>query len=249
MKILFTSDVHENMDAFNSFSNHLISDDFDVGVIAGDLTEYDLTLKEISSTPGVEDDDLLEELYDPEDTIDELNERVIQYRKNKNTPLYKAVKYKEIQIRKILKKSKKPVIIVPGNHDVSEWHSCKIIHNVHNKPFKYNNYNFIGYRYTNLEIDPKKEYKDVKNLENKITHNTILVTHAPPYGILDKSYRGNNSGSKELLKLYKNNNVILHLFGHIHHSFGYYGKAANGSYMKGKKLIGVDTETMKYEFS
>lgn len=248
MKILFTSDLHENMNAFESFSDHLINEEFDVGVISGDLGEYLFTLNDLRATPGVEEDDLLEELYDPEDTIEELDKRVVEYRKNKTTPLYKATKMKELELRKILRKSKKPIIIVPGNHDLSEWRSCQIIHNVHNKEFKYGKYTFLGYRFTNLEISPEKENRDIEKLKSKIVKDTILVTHAPPFGILDKSYRGVYSGSKEIRKLYDNDNIILHLFGHIHHSFGYQGKAANGAYHKGKRFIGIDLEKLLFKY-
>jgi predicted nucleotidyltransferase len=93
MKILFTSDIHEDLVAYDRFVYLLKERNYDIGIISGDLMEYDLTIKEMESTPGVHSDDLLEELYDPEDSIDDLNERVIRYRKNRNTPLYKTIKY------------------------------------------------------------------------------------------------------------------------------------------------------------
>lgn len=52
----------------------------------------------------------------------------------------------------------------------------------------------------------------------------VLVTHGPPYGILDQAYPEANSeflGCEELLKRVKQlPNLTHHFFGHIHGSFG-----------------------------
>ena len=47
----------------------------------------------------------------------------------------------------------------------------------------------------------------------------ILITHAPPYGILD-SDEGVNYGSEKLLEKLITLNLKAHLFGHIHSSHG-----------------------------
>ena len=44
----------------------------------------------------------------------------------------------------------------------------------------------------------------------------ILVTHGPPFGILDKTNEGKNAGSELLLKEVLRLKPKLHLFGHIH---------------------------------
>jgi Icc-related predicted phosphoesterase len=50
----------------------------------------------------------------------------------------------------------------------------------------------------------------------------ILVTHGPPYGVLDRTVRGECVGSKSLqMKLYTSfPNLKLHVFGHIHEAYG-----------------------------
>ena len=53
----------------------------------------------------------------------------------------------------------------------------------------------------------------------------ILLTHCPPYGILDKTEQGDRVGSMELMKRVNQINTKLHVFGHIHNS---YGKQTNG---------------------
>lgn len=51
----------------------------------------------------------------------------------------------------------------------------------------------------------------------------ILITHGPPKGILDKSYNGTECGCDNLLDCVKNRvKPRLHIFGHIHESYGYY---------------------------
>lgn len=55
----------------------------------------------------------------------------------------------------------------------------------------------------------------------KIPKDTdILVTHGPPYGILDKSIRMDNCGSVALDMLTYTNPLKLHIFGHIHEAYG-----------------------------
>ncbi len=53
----------------------------------------------------------------------------------------------------------------------------------------------------------------------------ILITHTPPYGILDKSSRGLSLGCEMLLDRLKVVQPKFHIFGHIHAS---YGRESNG---------------------
>ncbi|GAB4027137.1 metallophosphatase domain-containing protein [Spirosoma koreense] len=57
----------------------------------------------------------------------------------------------------------------------------------------------------------------------RIPANTdILVTHCPPYGILDKNEVGSEEGCKDLLKAVKKRiKPRLHVFGHIHSGYGH----------------------------
>jgi len=49
----------------------------------------------------------------------------------------------------------------------------------------------------------------------------ILITHCPPYGILDEDgFKGERCGSDTLLHRVKQIKPYLHVFGHIHHSYG-----------------------------
>jgi Icc-related predicted phosphoesterase len=49
----------------------------------------------------------------------------------------------------------------------------------------------------------------------------VLITHGPPYGILDEVSRGENVGSCSLLEEVKRKKPRFHVFGHIHEARGY----------------------------
>jgi len=56
---------------------------------------------------------------------------------------------------------------------------------------------------------------------NKIPADTdILITHGPPYGILDETETCFNAGCKNLLKKIEAINLKHHIFGHIHEAYG-----------------------------
>ncbi len=48
----------------------------------------------------------------------------------------------------------------------------------------------------------------------------ILITHTPPHGILDRSRSGKSLGCEELSKRLRALQVKVHIFGHIHASYG-----------------------------
>ena len=54
----------------------------------------------------------------------------------------------------------------------------------------------------------------------------VLITHTPPFGILDKTKAGVNAGCKALLKEVKERiRPKVHIFGHIHDGYGIYKEA------------------------
>ena len=56
----------------------------------------------------------------------------------------------------------------------------------------------------------------------RIPHDIdILITHSPPYGILDNTIEDENVGSGSLsIALINRPRIIMHIFGHIHESYG-----------------------------
>jgi len=62
---------------------------------------------------------------------------------------------------------------------------------------------------------------DPERLWDHLPENTdVLVTHGPPYGILDRAYNGHRFGDKDLMKRVHLVRPRLHLFGHIHEQNG-----------------------------
>lgn len=48
----------------------------------------------------------------------------------------------------------------------------------------------------------------------------ILITHGPPFGILDRTISNHNAGCEMLLKKVNQIKPTLHVFGHIHEGYG-----------------------------
>jgi Icc-related predicted phosphoesterase len=71
----------------------------------------------------------------------------------------------------------------------------------------------------------------------------ILVTHGPPFGILDVSSYGNvNAGCELLLEAVKVKKPKIHIFGHIHSGFGY-------QYVDGTHYINASMLDERYNYS
>ena len=68
--------------------------------------------------------------------------------------------------------------------------------------------------FTGSEEDLKQKYEEIP------TDIDILITHSPPYGILDINQRNQHCGSTELRNIVisrrRLSNLKLHVFGHIH---------------------------------
>jgi Icc-related predicted phosphoesterase len=80
--------------------------------------------------------------------------------------------------------------------------------------------------FTGSENDMRKFCERIPNDIN------ILITHTPPYGILDYSKFGSHCGSISLLHKINQIKPIISIFGHIHEDGG---KIIKGTNMSGKK--------------
>ena len=62
---------------------------------------------------------------------------------------------------------------------------------------------------------------DIAKHWDLIPHNTnVLITHGPPYGILDRTFQNLNAGCTNLLTKIEETNPQYHIFGHIHEGYG-----------------------------
>lgn len=92
---------------------------------------------------------------------------------------------------------------------------------------------FCGWAFMRYEQTLREMFKDIPEVD-------ILVTHTPPYGVMD-----NSLGSKALAEVLKDRQLKLHVFGHIHEGYGIQGRAVNASicdefYRPVNKAIVVD---------
>lgn len=236
MKILFTSDLHGLIPAFNEFSEKLKNEDYQFGVIAGDILDdgiSDNDLDEIYQLTELHPDDFLMELPDADESWDETMNKAISNMHNPENPYMKALYYKEQQLKDILNTAQKPIYIIGGNHDSTNWEDDRFVINIHNKRIKIGRYNIVGYRWTRLDRSEEDHIKDIKKLKWKVNRKTILVTHEPAHSILDSLGSENDKihlGSKEIRRLVDRKKPRFHLFGHVHRAYGRLGNAINGAY-------------------
>jgi len=66
-----------------------------------------------------------------------------------------------------------------------------------------------------------KRGKPLKEVWSKIPENTdVLITHGPPYKILDETAGGDYTGCVDLLERIEIIKPKVHVFGHIHEAYG-----------------------------
>jgi Icc-related predicted phosphoesterase len=126
-------------------------------------------------------------------------------------------------------------IAIAGNHDFCLQTSTRdfkelvfgkqrnIIY-LQDDPYSTHGYQVWGSPWTNrygswafMQDEPGME-----EVANKIPSNTeILITHGPPFGILDQTYDGRHAGSSALRrKVQQLPKLKIHCFGHIHERGG-----------------------------
>jgi len=125
-------------------------------------------------------------------------------------------------------------IFVAGNHDFYlerlNYHMvCDILHNCY---YLFNNSIEIeGLKIWGSPYSPKfnnwafmLDEEGLSKIYSKIPEETdIVLSHAPPYGILDETdFCQTHAGSVSLLKKIKEIQPKLHIFGHIHEGYGKY---------------------------
>lgn len=202
MRILFGSDFHGLSQAYERFSELLMTRNYELGIISGDLCSFS---------------------HDPQEH--------------------------QRYLKQILWKAEKPVFILMGNDDGllnQDWPSENNVHNINLKKVTFKGYTFIGYCYTNMHIgnhfkrSEQEQERDFRRMEKHLNENVILVTHGPPYGILDRTAVGIRIGSHALASSMTRCTVAYHLFGHVHSSYGFSRNSVNGAYPKSHKFFSID---------
>ena len=121
-------------------------------------------------------------------------------------------------------------LLVPGNHDFFfekpgiEEYIPEDVHLLIDAGFEIEGIKFWGSPMTpgldNWAFN-RERGKKIKKHWNLIPGTTdVLITHTPPYGILDEIGSGVKLGCEELTQFLKIVQPSYHLFGHIHHAAG-----------------------------
>lgn len=119
----------------------------------------------------------------------------------------------------------KHIIYVPGNHDFcfAEGAGIKNAHVLINKEIVIDGVKFWGSPFSRRlgAFVFMREDADLERIWELIPEDVdILITHGPPYGILDWSIRQDHAGSKTLMERVDKVKPTYHLFGHIHEGAG-----------------------------
>ena len=140
----------------------------------------------------------------------------------------------------INKQSAKNVVIVPGNHELyfenglplsKEWikDNCPNAHLLIEESVEIEGIKIYGSPITPWFHDWawNRHPQQITKHWNNIPEDTkILITHSPPYGILDETTYANGDpkpgflGCPQLLKRVQEIKPDLHFFGHIHAGYG-----------------------------
>jgi len=116
--------------------------------------------------------------------------------------------------KSVLGKTRFRTFVVRGNWDRELKVRNKNVTVLENQLVEYNGLYFAGLDWGHYEeiiklskgVDPKK---------------LIVITHDPPFGVLDVSFFGSNAGMPGLRETLEKIKPALHVFGHIHESAGF----------------------------
>ena len=158
-----------------------------------------------------------------------------------------------LQVLQLLSDITCPVLYVMGNDYFIELDSpAPLQQSVHGKRIEMGSFNFVGYQYTlpfmgGVHEKPEEEIgEDLALLEAEIDDATVLVTHGPVFGALDRVRDGRHVGSKALREFVERTAPRAHIHGHIHGEFGRDGIHFNVSSAGRMSAMVIDLETMEH---
>lgn len=245
MKILFTSDLHGDTEAYAAFVRLLRG--HDCGIIAGDLLDEFIPMADARAF-GLVPDDGLEEL--PGEDVDEVAAFEAAARdaiENPRSVNRIGLGLKRQRLAGLLSGAGKTVYFVRGNHDIGEWPDDGAMVNIENRIVRLDGVTIVG-----LE-DRFEGVRSVmvpsRDIARAIGRDTIVVSHAPPFGVMDSSrvrdyrtgrVRPMRLGSRGLRRMVRRRAPRYCLFGHVHEGFGVQGNCVNGSWPAARRFISLD---------
>ena len=115
-------------------------------------------------------------------------------------------------------------IVIAGNHDLSiESRQCTFKYYLEDSGIEIDGIKFWGSPWTpTFGSWAFMEHRDkIGKYWDLIPHNIdVLITHGPPFGILDRTPRHQSVGCNKLFNKVVEIRPKIHVFGHIHHSYG-----------------------------
>lgn len=120
----------------------------------------------------------------------------------------------------------KHILFTPGNHDFCLERNKDVLINAMtlvNEGIIVNGFVFWASPYSPKFGDWAfmKSENDLVDIWSRIPDRIdILITHGPPRGMLDRAISGENVGSQSLLERVREVKPKIHIFGHIHETYG-----------------------------
>jgi Icc-related predicted phosphoesterase len=132
------------------------------------------------------------------------------------------------------------IVMIPGNHDrvfqshtdemSARFNKLKNVHLLVDSSIVLDGKKFYGSPWSNWFFGDYWAFNMPKNVSRqeveqdywgKIPHDVdVLITHGPPYGIMDACADGRLVGCKYLLEYVNLYKPSAHVFGHIHEGYG-----------------------------
>jgi len=146
-----------------------------------------------------------------------------------------------------------PVLYIMGNDDLVELEPAgSQFQSIHGRRLDLGPYNFVGYQFSppfagGVFEKPEEEIAaDLSAIESLMDSGTVLVTHSPAQGILDRGILGLSAGSPSILAQTRGRPVRAHIHGHIHQCFGRDGRHFNVAAAGQLRGMVIDLATMDH---
>ncbi|MFH0752898.1 MAG: metallophosphoesterase [archaeon] len=131
------------------------------------------------------------------------------------------------EILKELEKANKPMLLIPGNHELIEElaitaQQFNYVIYLHKGSYQFGEYIFFGYGNQGFSAE-EKEFERIANQFKKTlkkNDKVILVTHGPPHGTQLDYIHGRHAGCKTITRFIKEINPAVSISGHLHETFG-----------------------------
>jgi Icc-related predicted phosphoesterase len=242
MKFFVTSDIHGSKALIQLILEVIKQEHIDALVIAGNIAPKGLyQFFKVGSQCNIHTDSHLKnrknilagEEHQVKSSLDLLGFMEVFKRDHHLSSTKTRQRNKLREICCLLQTANIPVYMLSGNDDYimdNTWHEILSeygIHNLNLRTYNMNKFKLTGFQYilpslrrTHNELPECDLGRQLKNIEDHVDNNSILVTHCPPMGILDRRTNGSTEGSASIFNLIKAKQPAFHVFGHVHESFG-----------------------------